>query len=557
MLASAWEPGRATGCRALRAPHEDAPNGADGRVRTDVVMTATGVAAPGGAGARSPYPPAVVDRLLTVIAGLNADLDHDVVLGRICRACVDLLDADGSAFLTFEPGAARLLAATGLHGDVAGTTVPLDDEALAVLAANPQRILIGDVRRELSRRPEALAVLGHRNTLAIIPVLARSQLVGALAVAFTESDHRLRSEQWAVLDLLAGHGGAAIANALAFEDAIRRQVHEKAVIDAVADGVITLDGYGLVGSWNRTATELTGLEPSQMAGRPLPFPVGTPSDPVEHRFTDERWLEIIATPLEVGQVVVLRDISRQKALESAKAMFVAATSHELKTPLTVIKSFADWLRDNGETADSVRRKTAYDAIADSAEELYQIVEKVLLTAKTEAGRIDLSPQLLDPERLVRAAAAPFDFPGRHHSVGVEADGELPPVWADQQAVRTALGQLLENAVKYSPDGGVITVCAAALPAVGSGRPMVRFAVRDQGIGLAPGEEDYLFMPFYQGETRSRSGVRGGVGLGLSIVRRLIEAQGGQVGAQGAPGLGSEFWFTLPVAGPADGSGEFA
>ncbi|MEZ5265079.1 MAG: GAF domain-containing sensor histidine kinase [Acidimicrobiales bacterium] len=499
-----------------------------------------------------------MDRLLPVIAGLNAELDHDVVLGRICRASVDLLDADASAFLTFDGGEAVIRAGVGFAAHAIGTTVPLDDEAFVVLAANPQRILLGDARRELLHRPEALAVLGARDTLAIIPVLARGQLVGALAVAFAQADHRLRSEQWAVLDLLAGHGGAAIANALAFEEAVRRQAHEKAVIDAVADGVITLDGYGLVVSWNRTASELTGLEPAQMAGRPLPFPVGRVDDPVEHRFTDDRWLEIVATPLEVGQVVVLRDISRQKALDSAKAMFVAATSHELKTPLTVIKSFADWLRDNGETADSVRRKTAYDAIADSADELYQIVEKVLLTAKTEAGRIDLSPQSLDPYRVVQAAAGPFDFPGRHHRVTVEATEALPSVWADQKAVRTALGQLLENAVKYSPDGGVITVSATLAPPVGpAGTAAVRFAVRDQGIGLAPGEEDYLFMPFYQGETRSRSGVRGGVGLGLSIVRRLIEAQGGQVGALGAPGQGSEFWFTLPVADTAGAAAEFS
>jgi signal transduction histidine kinase len=120
---------------------------------------------------------------------------------------------------------------------------------------------------------------------------------------------------------------------------------------------------------------------------------------------------------------------------------------------------------------------------------------------------------------------------------------LPPVWADPQAVRTALGQLLENAIKYSPDGGLVTVAVGLLP----GGDVVELSVTDQGIGLAPGEEDYLFMPFYQGETRSRSGVRGGVGLGLSIVRRLVEAHGGRVGASGTPGKGSRFWFTLPVA----------
>ncbi len=511
------------------------------------MITATGGASGAVAGARSPYPPAVVDRLLTVIAGINADLDHGVVLGRICRACVELVNADAAGFLTIEPDRARLVAGVGLDADVIGQSFTLESGTQLAIGSNPRRTLFTDVHRDLADRPELVAALRTVNTMAFIPVLARSQLVGALVVGFAERGHELASGQWALLDLLAGHGGAAIANALAFEEAVRRQAQEKAVIDAVADGVITLDASGMVSGWNRAAAELTGLDATAIVGRPLPFPVGTPDEPVEHRFADDHWLEIVATPLESGQVVLLRDVSRQKALEAAKAMFVAATSHELKTPLTVIKSFADWLRDNGETADGVRRKTAYEAIADSADELYQIVEKVLLTAKTEAGRIDLSPQPLEPERLVRATATPFDVPGRRHAVSVEVEAGLPVVWADQKAVRTALGQLLENAVKYSPDGGAITVSAARRNgAHGQHPPMVRFAVRDQGIGLVAGEEQYLFMPFYQGETRERSGVRGGVGLGLSIVRRLIEAQGGEVGAHGEPGNGSEFWFTLPV-----------
>ncbi len=514
-------------------------------------------------GADAPsYPPGLVERLLAVIGGINVELDHDIVLQRVCQACLDLVTADAAAFVSVDQVQISVIAEAGFGPGVADLTMPIAERERDLLAERQQRLILNDARRQLADLPAMAAALGQRDTLVLVPVFARNQLVGSLVAAFPEANHRLSGAQLAVLDLLAGHGGTAVANALAFEDAVRRQAHEKAVIDSVADGVATLDGYGMVSGWNRTAAELTGLDGAMVAGRPLPFPVGTPEEPVEHRFTNDRWVEIVATPLEVGRVVVLRDISRQKALEAAKAMFVAATSHELKTPLTVIKSFADWLRDQGESVDSGRRQTAYEAIANSADELHHIVEKILLTAKTEAGRIDLSPQLLDPERLARGIAAPFDLPD--HQLGIEAQEDLPLIWADQQAVRTAMGQLLENAVKYSPDGGEIVVSVSLLtedgattatephPAEGDDEgedpeQFVRFAVRDQGIGLAPGEEDYLFMPFYQGETRSRSGVRGGVGLGLSIVRRLIEAQGGRVGAVGSPGQGSEFWMTLPVA----------
>jgi len=496
----------------------------------------------------SPYAPALVERLLAVIAGINADLDHDVVLGRICHACVDLIGAEAAGFISFDDDGVRFTTGIGFPNGTQAVSVPAEDPELLSLASDPRRIILADAHRQLAHRPDLLAALAGLNTVVVTPVLARGRVAGALVVAFTAVGQVVRSEQWTLLDLLAGHGGAAVANDLAFEDALRRQAHEIAVIDAVADGVATLDAAGCVVSWNRAAAELTGLTARQVAGRPLPFPAGGPDRPAEHQLGEGRWLEIVATPLEGGQVVVLHDISRQKALDAAKAMFVAATSHELKTPLTVIRSFADWLRDHGETAEAHQRKTAYDAIADGADELYQLVEKVLLTAKTEAGRVDLSLRRVDPERLVRAAAGPFLFPDGRHDVRLELDASLPAIWADQQALHTVLGQLLENAVKYSPDGGVVTVRAhRARHGDHPEREMVRFAVRDQGIGLAPIEIQHLFTPFYQGE--ARSGVRGGVGLGLSIVRRLVEHHGGECGASGEPGRGAEFWFSVPVARP--------
>ncbi len=495
---------------------------------------------------RTPYPAALVDRLLAVIAGINADLDHDVVLRRICRACVEVAGADAAGFISCDDAQARLVAGVGFPAAIHTITISRDDAELLSLASRPRRLTLTDAHRQLAHRPDLLTALTGLNTVVVTPVFARSQVVGALVVAFAPLGHPLDAEQRTLLDLLAGHGGAAIANAVAFEDAVRRQAHEKAVIDAVADGVATLDGEGRVTSWNRAAAELTGLRPDQVLGHTAPFPVGGPQQPVEHRIDDDRWLEIVATPLEAGRVVVLHDISRQKALDTAKAMFVAAASHELKTPLTVITSYANWLRDHGESAEPTTRKTAYEAIADSADDLYRIVEKVLLTAKTEAGPIDLRPQRLDPDQLVRAAAAPFAFPGGRHELRLEIAPDLPAIWADPQALRTVLGQLLENAVKYSPDGGTIVVLVErARHRHRPDRAMVRFAVSDAGIGLAPAEIAHLFAPFYQGQ--SRRGIRGGVGLGLSIVRRLVEGHGGECGASGELDRGSQFWVTVAVA----------
>ncbi len=492
-------------------------------------------------------PQSVAGRLLTVIAGLNAELDHDLVFERVCSASVELLGADAAAIVVSDGDAARVVASCGLPAEAADLRLPTSWGVLAQLARTPRQMLFPRFRDLVRDLPDLLDVLGDRQTVLFTPVQARGRFAGALVAVFDPEDHPISTDMLAVADLLAAHGGAAIANALTFEDVVLRQAQEQAVIDAVADGIATVDEHGIVTGWNRAAADMTAVAPSVAIGQPLPFPVGSPEHPIEQRLGDDRWIEIVGTDLVTGgRVVALRDVSRQKALEAAKTMFVAATSHELKTPLTVIKSFADWLRDNGETAEPTKRKVAYDAIADSADELYQIVEKILLTARTEAGHIDLNPRAVEPSRIAEGTVGPLALPQRHHLIVLDIEPDLPLVWADPQSVRTVLGQLLENAIKYSPDGGTVTV------SVRTEHPgAVRFEVADQGIGLAPSETEYLFMPFYQGETRTRSGVRGGVGLGLSIVRRLVEAQGGEVGAEGAPGAGARFWFTLPVAVDTD------
>jgi signal transduction histidine kinase len=380
------------------------------------------------------------------------------------------------------------------------------------------------------------------HTAVLTGVLAKGQFVGALVALYAQVGHRITPAEAELFDFLAGCGGVAIAHAISYETVARAEAHHAAVIDGIADGVAVLDGYGLVTAWNSAAAELTGITPAAALGRPFPLPLGEPGNPLEHHLGEGRWVELTASPLEGGQAVALHDISRQKALDSAKTMFVAATSHELKTPLTVIKSFSEWLRANADTADRDRRQMALDGIAASAEELRQIVEKILLTARTEAGAIDLDLQRTDPARLVRAVASQFVVAGKDHRLVMSLPGDLPAVLVDVHAVRTALGQLLENAFKYSPDGGKVEVTAR----LSGEADAIEIAVTDEGIGLAPGEAGYLFMAFYQGETRARSGVRGGVGLGLSIVRRLVEAMGGKVGAEGQPGRGSRFWFTVPV-----------
>ena len=489
-------------------------------------------------------PKSLLARLLPILDDLGGALDQDQLLSRLCRHTAEQLDAPAALVLLTDLDGLRVASVVGLPDSVlGGVTVPPPPE-LAARLFHGGLVVIGDLHRTLDLEPRLDSLLCDLRTVMAAPLRTRGTMVGVLAVAFNEAHRPLPSADRELLGLLAGHGGQALGHVQAYREAIDGQRRLSAVIGGLADGIAVLDVLGMVNAWNPAAERLTGLSAQDVVGLPFPLPLGTPDAPVEHHLGEGRWVEVAANSVsEIPdlQVVALRDISRQKALEAAKTMFVAATSHELKTPLTVIKSFAEWLRDNVETASPERRKLALDAVVSSADELHQIVEQILLTTRTEAGALDIDPHPVELGRLVEAVAENFSVVGKGHELIINRPGEPVIVRADVHAVRTGLGQLLENAFKYSPDGGRITVTA-----VDRHDGMAEISVQDEGIGLAPGEADYLYVAFYQGETRAKSRVRGGVGLGLSIVRRLAEAQGGSVGASGEPGQGARFWFTLPI-----------
>lgn len=318
----------------------------------------------------------------------------------------------------------------------------------------------------------------------------------------------------------------------------RRQLLVEA-LDSISVGIVVLDADGLVKSWNAAAARLTAIDAADALGEPFALRTGTSDAPAELAI-DDRTLEITEAPLPGGgSVVELHDTTRARDLIAARTMFLASTSHQLKTPLTAISGFARWLQAHPE--ERPERATAVDAIVASADELRDLVEKILLSARTESMAGDLVVERTDVVPLLTAIAEQFAVPESKHPLIVEVEDPGMTVMCDRRAMRTALGQLVENAMKYSPDGGDVILGAARAE---SGD--VEISVKDHGIGFGRGDADFLFVAFYQGD---RPG-KGGVGLGLSIVRRLIEAQGGTVTATGSPGEGATFTMTMPAA-PGD------
>lgn len=238
-------------------------------------------------------------------------------------------------------------------------------------------------------------------------------------------------------------------------------------------------------------------------------------------------------------VTVLQDITRLREAEQLKDDFISLISHELRTPATSIFGGAHVLRNQASQLDEAERAALLDDIVRESERLNQMMANLIGLASIQAGRLEpnTEPVLLRP--LAARVAADVNRVAPDHRVVVEIDPSNPPVEADPNLLEQVLRNLVENAVKYSPDGGQITITAK--PA-GDG---VSLEVRDEGVGIGPEHVGEVFDRFRR--PGAPAGVRG-MGLGLYLSRHLVEAQGGRISAA-SPGMGkgATFAVTLPVA----------
>lgn len=464
-----------------------------------------------------------VERLAQLAAGLGADLDVALVEQRLCSGAVELFAADGAVLLRGGSDGWHVVAGTG-----AGAA-PADGRAAG---ASPLPAA-GQVRT-VPAREVGLDVDGDA---ALVTCLGGD---APLVLALLLGARPLDGEDADLLRLLATQGAAALANAATHAVVVAGREHEQAVVDVLADGVLVLDQHGAVTSCNDVAASLLGRDRAALIGSAPPIELGADDEPV-HSQVGTRWIETVATRLAGQQerVVTMRDISRQRALDEAKDLFLATTSHELRTPLTAVKGYLHMLQRRWDVLDDATRLGALATIADRTDALVTLTNHLLLGARAGASRHSATRVPYDLPGVVASAAAAFTNVSERHAVRVDL-GDLPlQALGDPTDVSQVVGQLVENAVKYSPQGGLVQVRVRR-----DGQVAV-VEVADEGIGLPAGQEMSLFAPFFQaGDTNTRE--YGGVGLGLYIVRQLVEAQGGSVSARNGDSGGAVVGFTVPL-----------
>jgi NtrC-family two-component system sensor histidine kinase KinB len=231
------------------------------------------------------------------------------------------------------------------------------------------------------------------------------------------------------------------------------------------------------------------------------------------------------------QVLDFRDVTAAKELEEAKDLFLATTSHELRTPITVVQGFASTLANRWDKLDDADRRSAVQTIADRAGALAKLVEQLLLGSRAGADQLVVNNAPFDLAGLLRGAAVAFRPLSEKHTLTVDIPDQLPKAFGDPTATDVIVGQLLENAFKYSPDGGTVAVRAKQ-----DGK-QIEVTVEDEGVGIPAEDRERVFERFVQGEAGDRRRF-GGIGLGLYIVRQLARAQDGEVAADERKGGGT-------------------
>jgi len=258
---------------------------------------------------------------------------------------------------------------------------------------------------------------------------------------------------------------------------------------------------------------------------------------------------LVTMALAAGYLIV-RAVNRELAVARLQSDFVAAVSHEFRTPLTALRQFTDMLREHG-PVDEERRRLCYDAQARATDRLTRLVESLLDFGRMEAGARPYHFEPLDSCALVRAVVEEFqrEVKDAGYRIDVHGNGSAP-IEADREALSRALWNLLDNAVKYSPDDRTVDV---GLRRAGD---RVAISVRDRGIGIPAGERAAVFSRFRRGEEARARGIRG-TGIGLAMVNQIVAAHHGRVDVDSEPGKGSTFTIVLPMTPASPQSNESA
>lgn len=507
-----------------------------------------------------------VEALRTVTSAITSVRPLDLVLEDLAHYTASLLGADVVGIFLVEGDRLALRMAHGLPQNFLGRTLSLTAGMAGRAVSTLRTVTVEDYARDWtgeSDLPFARDVVG---AALCEPLVHGGRAIGSVLVAIARSGRGFDPQDRALLQLLTAQGAVALQqNRLLSEQRTlndevetgRRQL--ESVLSSTESPVVAVTRDRHVLFANPAARVLASsanvdLSATVTAGLPrAAFPRSLLEAARELRRSGSFTYEVIlagrsflchAAPLSTGRmdgwVVVLNDVTELKALDRMKSDMMRMTSHDLKNPLQAAMANLELLRDDIYSGGSADVRESLDAVDEQLQRMYRIISGILDTERARTRLMTLA--ICRPDRIIEKVAGDLLRFARERGVALEAEAapDLPDVQCDVEQFERALGNLVENGIKYTPAGGSVRLTARA------NGPLVVFEVADTGVGIPPSIQPHVFERFYRGRQPGVEDVAG-TGVGLSLVKSVVENHQGTVWFESEVGAGTRFYVQLPSA----------
>jgi len=514
-------------------------------------------------------------KLYEITSALASSLDADRILDQIVAKTVDLLGSDAAGIYMYDEARGGLTFRRGLN---------LDPRLTRHLVLAPGEGVCG--RAYAERRPawtrdwqadtaitfspanEALSREAAPRAFLAVPIVIRGEVLGVLQEHFF-APHDFSAKDVRLLSTLADHAAIAMDNARHYEEVRTQRIRLTQIFDSTSDGIVLVSRSGGIEAANRRAGELLGIGPEHvglgrgglMAAYRAAIPDGELTFEVLRAIAEDpereaegdlelrtrgRILHWVARPTRnalgavVGVTLTVRDVTHEREVSQMKSDFVSFVTHQLRTPLAGIK----WMLELAAQEPALPADAgAYVQDArDAAQRLIGLVNDLLDVSRLERGKLTIARQAVRLGELTQSVLDETSLLVRDkgQALSVAGAAEIPAVTADPQLMRQVVLNLVSNAIKYTPAGGTIAI------AMGRDGGLARWSITDTGLGVPAACQARLFEKFYRADNVTAIETEG-TGLGLYLVRLIMEQLGGRVWCESHEGQGATFVVTLPLA----------
>lgn len=510
------------------------------------------------------------DYLLEIALALTQELDLDKLLGRILRIAVEMLAGQaGIMALRQEQGGWKIAVTHGMPPSLRQLIETFLQEIPD--REDPQNYEIPEINRLLN---ELIYATSQGLLTGVgLPLVTRSRVVGLIFV-FRGYAGMFSSNDYSLLSSFANQAAIAVQNAQLYRNADAERVRLNTLLDSLSDGILILNAENRIERCNPAVARMLNLPVEEIQGRlheevirwarpPQDLTLeqaesgGWPLTPHAHLYVEGDLKQTGAQPpLPVGITYVpmitsedglrsiiatIRDITRYRQADELKSTFVSIISHELKTPIALIKGYVSTLRREDATWDPAIVQDSLAVIEEEADRLTGLIENLLDASRLQSGMLPIKRSDVSLVDLANRLARRMQTQSQQHKIVVDFPADFPVVLGDETRLEQVLTNLISNAMKYAPSGD-IRVQGQIKAGVDGANAIV--CVSDEGPGIAAQDIPHIFDRFYRAPDMAKQ--TKGAGLGLYLARAVIEAHNGRIWVDSGPEKGVRICFSLPL-----------